>query len=95
VPSYRRLINLLILVLIFFFPQFLSPAVSSTQSSDKSKVDALYQRYKQMMKQGHYREAVQYAKELVPAGEKVFGKDHPNVASFLNNLAELYRTLGD
>ncbi len=93
--SRRCLVIYLISILLSFTLQFSLPTSCLAQSSAKAKVDALYQKYIQLNKQGRYQEAIQYAKELVPAGEEVFGKGHPNVAIFMNNLAELYRALGD
>ncbi len=88
--SYRCLVIFLSSILLSFPLQFSSPASCLAQPSAKAKVDALYQKYMQLNKQGRYREAIQYAKELVPAGEEAFGKGHPNVAMFMNNLAALY-----
>ena len=86
---------LLISILLSFSLQFSLPVLCLAQSSDKAKVDALYQKYQHFKKQGSYKEALKYAKELVPAGEKAFGRDHRNVATFLNELALLYDSLGD
>ena len=71
------------------------PIACLARSPAEDKVLALYSKYRQVLKQGRYQEATRYAEELVTAGEKTFGKDHPNVAIFLNNLAERYRSLGD
>jgi len=95
VSSYHRLLIFLILILSSFSFQFSSPASCLEQSSDKAKVDVLYQKFVNLYEQGRYQEAIQYAKELIPAGEKAFGKGHINVAIFMNNLAGLYRSLGD
>jgi len=43
---------------------------------------------------GRYEEAISYAKRSLEIAEKVFGKDHPEVAAVLNYLAELYRMTG-
>lgn len=72
-----------------------SPAECSGQSAATEKVDALYQKYVELKDQGRYQEALRYAEELVPAGEKAFGNDHHYVATFLNNLAWLYSSLGN
>jgi len=95
VLSNRQAFLLFSCLFLYFFLYFFSPSVCFPQSSTKAEVDALYQKYREMHKQGRYVEALNYAKELVSAGEKAFGKDHPNVAIFLDNLAEQYVNLGD
>ena len=52
-----------------------------------SKVVKLYQ-------QGRYAEAAKVAEEALTVAEKTFGPEHPDVATSLNNLAELYRAQG-
>ncbi|MBD1874065.1 tetratricopeptide repeat protein [Nodosilinea sp. FACHB-131] len=44
--------------------------------------------------QGRYSEAEPLYKEGILLEEKLFGKEHPNLARSLNNLAELYRAQG-
>jgi tetratricopeptide (TPR) repeat protein len=44
--------------------------------------------------QGQYKEATPIAEVALGIAEEVFGQSHPNVATSLNNLAELYRTQG-
>ena len=88
--------NIFIISFLFLFGLLFSiHSPCQAQTSPKDKVDALYKRYVQLNKQGRYQEALRYAKELVPSGEEAFGKDHPNVATFLNNLAYTYNSLGD
>ena len=73
---------------IFLFVSLLLsiPIACLARSPAEDKVLALYSKYRQLLKQGRYQEATRYAEELVTAGEKAFGKDHPNVAILLNNL---------
>ena len=52
-----------------------------------ARVEKLYQ-------QGQYAEALKDAEGAVKVAETTFGPDHPNLATSLNNLAELYRTQG-
>ena len=85
----------IIAILVLYFLSIPQPSRSQESELKKAKVDALYQKYMQLNKQGSYQEAIQYAIELVPAGEEAFGKGHPNVAIFMNNLAALYKSLGD
>ncbi|MFO7737347.1 MAG: tetratricopeptide repeat protein, partial [Desulfatiglandaceae bacterium] len=65
------------------------------RSPSEDKVFSLYEKYRQVLEQGRYQEATRYAEALVTAGEKAFGKDHPNMSILLNNLAERYRSLGN
>src|SRR5258705_5809012 len=44
--------------------------------------------------QGRYQRAVVVAKEALRIAEQTHGPDHPNVATSLNNLAELYQAQG-
>jgi tetratricopeptide (TPR) repeat protein len=44
--------------------------------------------------QGQYAEAESRYQRALAIWEKAFGPDHPNVATGLNNLAELYRMQG-
>jgi len=88
---------LLVFMIAYFlvFSLFSSLIPCLAQSSAESKVYELYQKFKEPYERGRYKEAMKFAKELVPAGEKAFGKDHPYTAIFLNNLAGLYKSLGD
>ncbi len=43
-------------------------------------------------KQGRYADAEPLYKRALAIREKALGPNHPDVASSLNNLAELYRT---
>ena len=52
------------------------------------KANTLYQ-------QRRYREAENIYKEAIKVAEDTFGSDHPNVATSLNNLAELYISKGN
>lgn len=72
-----------------------TPTPCLPRSPAEDKVYALYDKYSQLLKQGQYQKAIKYAEELVRTGEKAFGKNHRNVAIFLNNLAGLYYDLGD
>src|SRR5260370_18716613 len=47
-----------------------------------------------LSRQGRYDRAVVVAKQALQVAEQALGPDHPNVATSLNNLAELYRTQG-
>jgi tetratricopeptide (TPR) repeat protein len=43
---------------------------------------------------GQYSDAIPVAQQALAIREKALGPDHPDVASSLNNLAELYRKQG-
>ena len=47
-----------------------------------------------LYEQGRYDRAVVVAKKALEVAEKNVGPNHPDVATSLNNLAELYRTQG-
>ena len=47
-----------------------------------------------LYQQGRYSEAVKPAKEALTVAENTFGPNHPNFATSLNNLAELYHSQG-
>jgi len=83
----------LVLLAFSLFLSISEPCLA--QSSAKSRVDALYNKFEQFFKQRHYQEATRCGEELVKAGERAFGKNHTNVAIFIYKLAECYRTLGD
>ena len=89
--NFKRARSHLHIFLLSLFLTFgllaLTPPPCLAQSSPKEKIDALYEQYEHLKKEGRYNDALRYATELVPAGEKAFGKDHPDVATFLNNLA--------
>jgi tetratricopeptide (TPR) repeat protein len=51
------------------------------------KANKLYQ-------QGRYSEAVSVAKEALKIAEEIFGKDHPDVATVLKNMAGFYTEIG-
>jgi len=44
--------------------------------------------------QGLYKEAIPYCEQCLKVAEQRLGENHPDVATSLNNLAELYRTQG-
>jgi len=55
----------------------------------------LNQEVMSLYEQGKYEHAVMVAKKALAMAENKAGKSNPNVASSLNNLAELYRAQGD
>ena len=56
--------------------------------------DILNQEVMELWRTGNYDRAVTVAKKSLEVAEKALGPDHPDVATSLNNLAELYRAQG-
>lgn len=54
----------------------------------------LYGKSATLYQQGRYSEAARVAEEALTVAKKIFGPNHPNVATSLNTLAELYRVQG-
>ena len=54
----------------------------------------LNREFASLYQQGQYDSAVVVAKKALEIAEKNVGPDHPDVATSLNNLAELYRATG-
>ena len=48
-----------------------------------------------LYQQGRYSEAINFLEEELTVAERIFGRDDPDVALSLNNLAVLYDDLGD
>ncbi len=59
-----------------------------------SELMEAYNSYNALYQQGRYSEAEPYAKEALRLGTEELGPNDPSVATFLNNLAELYRDQG-
>jgi tetratricopeptide (TPR) repeat protein len=69
----------------------LCPAVASAQSE---ALDKTYRQGAALSQAGRYGEAVPIWRRTLELGEREFGPDHPNTATFLNNLAGLYYRQG-
>lgn len=76
------------LVLCISLHAKLSPEEEARLSSLAEKVGELYQ-------SGKFAEAVPIAQECLALAEKALGPEHPESATHVNNLAELYRSTGD
>ena len=70
-----------------------SPAAIG-QEPALDEVKRLNQKAKELYGEGKYNEAIPYAQQVLTIIEKALGKDHPNVATSLNNLAGLYKVIG-
>jgi CHAT domain-containing protein/Tfp pilus assembly protein PilF len=73
----------------------LNPPQSAQQSAELEEAKRLYQQADQLYNQGQYAAAIPLAERSLAIWEKVLGPEHPDVASSLNNLAELYRAQGN
>ena len=67
------------------------PGKSYGQSSE---LPDAFNRYRELYEQGRYQEALPFAEKALRLGKAEFGPDHPNTATFLNNLAALYQAQG-
>ena len=65
----------------------------TTQGQSSALMDA-FNRTNEWYAQGHYEEALPFAKQALKLGEHEFGPDHPTTAALLGNLATLYFSLG-
>jgi CHAT domain-containing protein/tetratricopeptide (TPR) repeat protein len=77
--------------LIAVFVAIWSPPASAQRADD---IETLLEQADQLTQAGKYREASEITKRLLTETERRFGPGHKNVATTLNNLAELYRFQG-
>ncbi|MFZ1028611.1 MAG: tetratricopeptide repeat-containing protein, partial [Limnoraphis robusta] len=64
------------------------------QSDELEEAKRLHQQVVQLYQQGKYNEAIPIAVRVLEIRERLLGENHPDVATSLNNLAELYRDQG-
>ncbi len=81
------------MVLLTFAVASLSSGSARAQSS-LDEVKALNTRVMALLAAGKYAEAIPSAKRALMLGEKALARDHPDVGTLLNNLAELYSAQG-
>lgn len=62
---------------------------------DLEQAADLHRQIIQLYQKGRYEEAIPLAKRSLAIREKALGPGHPDVATSLNNLASLYKTIGD
>ena len=70
------------------------PLWSGTTHGQSAALTDAYNRYSEFNAEGRYQDALPFAEKAVRLGEQEFGPDHPDTATLLNNLAELYRDQG-
>ena len=72
-----------------------NPPQSAQQSAELEEALRLNQQVIQLLNQGQYAAAMPFAERSLAIREKVLGKEHPDVAQSLNNLARLYLEMGN
>ncbi len=72
-----------------------NPPQSAQQSAELEEALRLNQQVIQLYNQGQYAAAIPLAERSLAIREKVLGKEHPDVALSLNNLASLYQEMGN
>ena len=72
----------------------LAAALEFPLSAQEDRWKELNAQVMQLYQRGKYTEAVPIAQEAVQVAEAAFGSDHPNVATSLNFLANLYHLQG-
>ncbi len=87
-PKLMHFRNTILCLAVVFFWAAHDPNPASGQSSE---LDAAYNSFNTLYQQGRYSEAEPYAKEALRLGTEEFGPNDPTTATFLNNLAALYR----
>src|ERR1700737_4967684 len=71
---------------------FGNPTIASAQQTDEA--NELNKKVIELYNAGRYADAIPIAQQVLAIREKALGHDHPDVASSLNNLAELYDEQG-
>jgi len=90
---FRRLLYFLLLILLPVLSAYPEPLYS--QENELEKANTINQKVVQLSKQGRYTEALPLAQQTLEIREKALGPEHPDTAASLNDLAGLYRYLGD
>ncbi|MGB3517845.1 MAG: CHAT domain-containing protein [Elainellaceae cyanobacterium] len=76
-------------------PSAVAQTLTTEQAAALEEANRLDQQMIQLYQQGQYAEAIPLARQAVDIRETALGGNHPDVASTLNNLAELYRAQGN
>ncbi|MEE9544728.1 MAG: tetratricopeptide repeat protein, partial [Rhodospirillales bacterium] len=82
----KRVFAVLFVVLLFSWP--------GTAAAQSDALKRAFQQYQALEKQGRPAEAERFARKTLELGEQKFGPGHPTIATFLNNLADLYEAQG-
>ena len=86
--------NALAVFLILNCALWMAPGLAA-KAEEASKADALSRQVIELYEAGKYQEAIPVALQLLELCEKTSGPEHPLTATSLNNLAELYKMMGD
>ena len=70
------------------------PPPSAQQSAELEEATLLDKQVEQLYKEGKYTQAIPLAERELAIREKILGKEHPDVATSLNDLARLYQEQG-
>lgn len=68
---------------------------AATQSEELKEAERLINRAGELYREGKYSEAIPLAESALAIRERVLGPDHPDVATVLGGLAEIYRASGN
>ncbi|MBE9004106.1 CHAT domain-containing protein [Fortiea sp. LEGE XX443] len=71
-----------------------TPTYSAEEQAALQEADELNQQVDKLYQEGKYTTAIPLAERALAIREKVLGKEHPDVATSLNNLAFLYQRQG-
>ena len=69
-------------------------ALITPAQAQSSEWEMLNQEFTSLYRQGQFAKATVVAKKALSVAEAALGPNHPNVATSLNNLAELFRAQG-
>ena len=61
----------------------------------QDQIDQLHRQVVQLFQQGYYERALGLATQARDLARQHLGEDHPDYAASLNNLAGLYRAMGN
>jgi CHAT domain-containing protein/Flp pilus assembly protein TadD len=90
ISCIKLLLSLMLtLIVCVFIPT--SP-VFAGEAKELKRANELYSQGIQLYQVGKYDQAINKNKEALAIRERVLGPEHPDVATALNNLAELYQT---
>ena len=79
----------------FIGPLLLVAALVITPAAHGEEWEILNEEVISLYEKGEYARATKVAKKALKVAEETLGVNHPDVATTLNNLAELYKTQGD
>ena len=86
--------NALAVFLILHCALWVAPGFAA-KPEEASKADSLNKQVIELYHTGKYQEAILIARQLLEIREKTNGPEHPDTAISLNDLAELYKAMGD